>query len=172
MINGGSGVSRSGALSGAKRRPSCPGSLQHVACAPTAAEPPVAEAQLRTYLEWLDAYSERAVDERCAVANSSARARAAVSARWSHRYAPTQCNAPKTEDSNVEGKRELFYMQLLCTGEVSADLQAANRVLRKAPKQSVSPRAESCRMLSASRNAGTARTPRQTLAPPCHQPAP
>ena len=78
----------------------------HVAFAPTAAEPPVAEARLRTSLEWLDADWERAVDERCAVADSSARARAAVSARWSHRYAPTQCNAPKMEDSNVEGKRE------------------------------------------------------------------
>ena len=73
---------------------------------PTAAEPPVAEARLRTSLEWLDADCERAVDERCAVADSSARARAAVSARWSHRYAPSQCNAPKMEDSNVEGKRE------------------------------------------------------------------
>jgi len=106
MFNGGSGVARSGATSGAKRRPSCPGSLQHGAVAPTAAEPPVAEARLRTSLEWLDADCERAVDERCAVADSSARARAAVSARWSHRYAPTQCNAPKTQDSNVEGKRE------------------------------------------------------------------
>jgi len=73
---------------------------------PTAAEPPVAEARLRTSLEWLDADCERAVDERCAVADSSARARAAVSARWSHRYAPTQCDAPKMQDSNVEGKRE------------------------------------------------------------------
>ena len=106
MFNGGSGVSRSGAISEAERRPSCPRSLQHVAVAPTAADPPVAEAQLRTSLEWLDADRERAVDERCAVANSSARARAAVSARWSHRYAPTQCNAPKAQDSNVEGKRE------------------------------------------------------------------
>ena len=106
MFNGGSRVARSGAISGAKRRPSCPGSLQHVAVAPAAADPPVAAAQLRTPLEWLDADRERAVDERCAVADSSARARAAVSARWSHRYAPTQCNAPKMEDSNVEGKRE------------------------------------------------------------------
>ena len=110
MFNGGSGVARSGAISGAKRRPPCPRSLQrpvqHVAVAPTAADPRVAEAQLRTSLEWLDADWERAVDERCAVADSSARARAAVSARWSHRYAPSQCNAPKMEDSNVEGKRE------------------------------------------------------------------
>jgi len=106
MCNGGIGVPRSGAISGAKRRPSCPGPLQHVAFAPTAAEPPVAEARVRTSLEWLDADRERAVDERCAVADSSARARAAISARWSHRYAPTQCNAPKMEDSNVEGKRE------------------------------------------------------------------
>jgi len=104
MSHGANGVATSGATSGAKRRPSCPGSLQHVA--PAAADPPVAEAQLRTPLEWLDADWERAVDERCAVADSSARARAAVSARWSHRYAPTQCNAPKTQDSNVEGKRE------------------------------------------------------------------
>ena len=106
MCNGGIGVPRSGAISGAKRRPSCPGSLQDGAVTPTAAEPPVAEARLRTSLEWLDADCERAVDERCAVADSSARARAAVSARWSHRHAPTQCNAPKMEDSNVEGKRE------------------------------------------------------------------
>ena len=106
MCNGGNGVATSGATSGAKRRPSCPGSLQHGAVTPTAAEPPVAKARLRTSLEWLDADCERAVDERCAVADSSARARAAVSARWSHRYAPTQCNAPKTQDSNVEGKRE------------------------------------------------------------------
>ena len=106
MCNGGNGVATSGATSGAKRRPSCPGSLQHGAVTPTAAEPPVAKARLRTSLEWLDADCERAVNERCAVADSSARARAAVSARWSHRYAPTQCNAPKMEDSNVEGKRE------------------------------------------------------------------
>ena len=80
--------------------------LLRSAVTPTAAEPPVAEARLRTSREWLDADCERAVDERCAVADSSARARAAVSARWSHRYAPSQCNAPKMEDSNVEGKRE------------------------------------------------------------------
>ena len=93
--------------SGAKRRPSCPESLQHVAVAPTAADPPVAEAQLRTSLEWLNANRERAVDERCAVADSSARARAAVSARWSNRYVPTQCNAPKMQaEPNVEGKYE------------------------------------------------------------------
>ena len=104
MFNGGSGIARSGAISGAKRRPSCPGSLQvqDGVVTPTAAEPPVAEARLRTSLEWLDADCEQAVDERCAVADSSARARAAVSARWSHRYAPSQCNAPKMEDSNVE----------------------------------------------------------------------
>ena len=107
MSHGANGVATSGATSGAKRRPSCPGSLLRNAVTPTAAEPPVAEARLRTSLAWLDADCERAVDERCAVADSSARARAAVSARWSHRYAPTQCNAPaKTEDSNVEGKRE------------------------------------------------------------------
>ena len=61
MCNGGSGVARSGAISGAKRRSSCPGSLQHVAFAPTAAELPVAEARLRTSLEWLDADCGRAV---------------------------------------------------------------------------------------------------------------
>ena len=106
MSNGGKRGATSGATSGAKRRQSCPGSLQDGAVTPTAAEPPVAEARLRTSLEWLDAESQRALDERCAVADSSARARAAVSARWSHRYAPTQCNAPKMEDSNVEGERE------------------------------------------------------------------
>ena len=106
MSHGANGVATSGATSGAKQRPSCPGSLQDGAVTPTAAEPPVAEARLRTSLAWLDADCERAVDERCAVADSSARARAAVSARWSHRYAPSQCNAPKTQDSNVEGKRE------------------------------------------------------------------
>ena len=106
MSNGGKRGATSGATSGAKRRQSCPGSLQDGAVTPTAAEPPVAEARLRTSLEWLDADCQRALDERCAVADSSARARAAVSARWSHRYAPTQCNAPKMEDSNVEGKRE------------------------------------------------------------------
>jgi len=106
MSHGGNGVATLGATSGAKRRPSCPGSLRDGAVKPTAAEPPIAEARLRTSLEWLDADCERAVDERCAVADSSARARAAVSARLSHRYAPSQCNAPKMEDSNVEGKRE------------------------------------------------------------------
>ena len=106
LSDGGNGVATSGATSGAKRRPSCPGPLQHGAFAPTAAEPPVAEARVRTSLEWLDADRERAVDERCAVADSSARARAAVSARWGHRYAPTQCNAPEMVEPNVEGKRE------------------------------------------------------------------
>ena len=83
-----------------------PGIAPAQRCHPTAAELPVAEARLRTSLEWLDADCERAVDARCAVADSSARARAAVFAHWSHRYAPAQCNAPKMEDSNVEGKRE------------------------------------------------------------------
>ena len=106
MSNGGKRGATSGATSGAKRRQAGPGALQDGAGTPTAAEPPGAEAGLRTSLEWLDADCERAVDERCAVADSSARARAAVSARWSHRYAPSQCNAPKMEDSNVEGKRE------------------------------------------------------------------
>jgi len=58
MINGGSGVFRSGDSSGAKRRLSCPESLQHVAVALAAADPPVAAAQLRTPLEWLDADRE------------------------------------------------------------------------------------------------------------------
>ena len=106
MSNGGNGVATSGDTSGAKRRPSCPGSLLRGAVTPTAAEPPVAEARLRASLKWLDADCERAVDERCAVADASARARAAVSARWSHRYAPSQGNAPKMEDSNVDEKRE------------------------------------------------------------------
>ena len=73
MSHGANGVATSGATSGAKQRPSCPGSLQDGAVTPTAAEPPVAEARLRTSLEWLDADCERAVDERCAVADSSAR---------------------------------------------------------------------------------------------------
>ena len=60
--NGRNGVATLGATSGAKRRPSCPGSLQHGAVTPTAAEPPVAEARLRTSLEWLDADCERAVE--------------------------------------------------------------------------------------------------------------
>jgi len=128
MINGGSGVSRSGDSSGAKQRPSCPESLQHVAVAPAAADPPVAAAQLRTPLEWLDADRERAFDKQCAVADSSARARAAVSTRWSHRYAPTRCNAPKMQDSNVEGKREYFCMPLCAQAKSSADLPGANRV--------------------------------------------
>jgi len=81
MSHGANGVATSGATSGAKQRPySCPGLLRDGAVTPTAAEPPVAEARLRTSLAWLDADCERAVDERCAVADSSARARAAVSA--------------------------------------------------------------------------------------------
>ena len=32
----------------------------------------------------------------------------------------------------------MFLYATLCTGEVSAELSGANRVLRKAPKQSVS----------------------------------
>ena len=44
MSHGGNGVATSGATSGAKRRPSCPGSLRDGAVTPTAAEPPVAEA--------------------------------------------------------------------------------------------------------------------------------
>ena len=109
MCNGGNGASplrEPPAEPSGGRRARDRSSVQHGAVTPTAAEPPVAEARLRTSLEWLDADCERAVDERCAVADSSARARAAVSARLSHRYAPTQCNAPKMEDSNVEGKRE------------------------------------------------------------------
>jgi len=122
MSSGGNGVATSGATSGAKRRPSCPGSLQvqDGVVTPTAAEPPVAEARLRTSLAWLDADCERAVDVRCAVADSSARARAAVSSRWSHRYVPThQCNALKMEDSNCHAQTntsltDQYFPHLCC----------------------------------------------------------
>ena len=121
MSHGGNGVATSGATSGAKRRPSCPGSLQDGAVTPKAAEPPVAEARLSISLEWLDADCERAVDERCALADSSARARAAVSARWSRiDMPPPNAMRQKRRILTLRGSANEFIIYHFCAQANSA----------------------------------------------------
>ena len=84
MSHGGIGISSASAGGGIKRRPPVPEPLEPVADTPAAADAPLAEAELRNSLVWLNADRERAVEHRYAAAHASARTRATAATRWSH----------------------------------------------------------------------------------------
>ena len=97
MHDGQNDLSSGRALSGAKRRPSCPGLLRPDADTSAAADPLVADAQLRTSLDWLHADREQAVEERSVAPHERARVHKRAAARWSHGDAPCPTVAPKME---------------------------------------------------------------------------
>ena len=138
MHDGQNDLSSGRALSGAKRRPSCPGLLRPDADTSSAADQLIADAQLRTSLDWLHTDREQADLSRNGLLHpmrerACTKERLRAGAMGMHH---AQLLRQKWRSEEMTGRRSQF-LGLLCTGEINVAKLGADRVLRKSPKRAM-----------------------------------